>query len=137
VLFIDQTPNRFWPIETHTSRLPLINYLPDRLAGWCARRFSDQVPDNMPWETLLRCGLRGGSAGSILRHLRSLGDGEPVCLRPQYNGIEDRVDLWYRNSTLKRRSAGKRRLHRALKAVHAVTGIAFVPVVEIAVRKKP
>src|SRR4051812_9285946 len=39
VLFLNQTPHRYWPVETHTTGgLPFINYLPDRLALAYARR---------------------------------------------------------------------------------------------------
>ena len=36
-LFVDETPYRYFPIEHHTTGLPLINYLPDRAPiGLCA-----------------------------------------------------------------------------------------------------
>jgi 2-polyprenyl-3-methyl-5-hydroxy-6-metoxy-1,4-benzoquinol methylase len=40
VLFIDEIPNRWFPLETHTSNLPLVNYLPDALAQSVVRSCS-------------------------------------------------------------------------------------------------
>jgi hypothetical protein len=38
VIFINQTPHRYFPIELHSTGLPFINYLPDRLAhGGCKK----------------------------------------------------------------------------------------------------
>ena len=37
ILFIDATPHRYFPIELHSTNLPLINYLPDRMAHFVAR----------------------------------------------------------------------------------------------------
>ena len=42
-LFINQTPNQLFPVELHTTMLPFINYVPDRVAHWMARRFSKRV----------------------------------------------------------------------------------------------
>jgi len=45
-LFINQTPNIRFPFELHTTMLPLINYLPDRLALAMTHRFSKRTrPD--------------------------------------------------------------------------------------------
>ena len=38
ILFIDQTPFRYFPIEVHTTHLPLINYFPSKLACFCANK---------------------------------------------------------------------------------------------------
>jgi 2-polyprenyl-3-methyl-5-hydroxy-6-metoxy-1,4-benzoquinol methylase len=46
VLFINQTPHRYFPFELHTTGLPLINFLPDRIAIYLAHKFSKRVqPD--------------------------------------------------------------------------------------------
>src|SRR5687767_10830265 len=60
-LFIDQTPHRFFPVELHTTSLPLINYLPDRLTLKAARKFSRRVKEDDSWEFLLRAGIRGAT----------------------------------------------------------------------------
>ena len=53
VIFLAQTPYRWFPVELHTTGLPLINYLPDRLALACARRFSKRVPGTTEDRTCL------------------------------------------------------------------------------------
>src|SRR5204863_9097725 len=72
VLFINQTPHRFFPYEHHSTGLWFINYLPDRVALFLARRFSRiNREDNRrrDWRGHLRGGLRGGTEREILRHL--------------------------------------------------------------------
>ncbi len=49
VLFLNQTPHRFYPHEYHTTGLPLLNYLPDRMALRVARRFSRRVDGDASW----------------------------------------------------------------------------------------
>jgi 2-polyprenyl-3-methyl-5-hydroxy-6-metoxy-1,4-benzoquinol methylase len=62
ILFLNQTPFRWAPFESHTTRLPLLNYLPDRAACFCANRFSRRIgPKRETWDTLLRMGIRGGT----------------------------------------------------------------------------
>ena len=65
ILFSNQTPFRYFFIETHTTSLPFINYLPDRLTHFIARSFCNRVNKNETWETLLRRGIRGGTVKEI------------------------------------------------------------------------
>jgi 2-polyprenyl-3-methyl-5-hydroxy-6-metoxy-1,4-benzoquinol methylase len=60
VLFIIDIPHRYFPVEIHTTGLPLINYFPDRIALAVARRWSKRVKFNESWASLLRRGIRGG-----------------------------------------------------------------------------
>jgi SAM-dependent methyltransferase len=60
VLFVSQLPHRFYPIEQHTTGLPLINYLPARPARAAAAR-SRRIDEPMAWPDLLRAGIRGGT----------------------------------------------------------------------------
>jgi SAM-dependent methyltransferase len=59
LLVVDATPNRLWFREDHTSGLPLVNYLPLRIAAALARRFSPRVPRDQTEQTLLARGFRG------------------------------------------------------------------------------
>jgi hypothetical protein len=34
ILFLNQTPHRYYPLEHHTTGLPLLNYLPERAVRW-------------------------------------------------------------------------------------------------------
>lgn len=95
-LLLNQTPHRFFPFESHTTGLPLINYLPDRLACFVARRFSPRELGAETWESLLRKGIRGATEGEILRSFGDAGpESRPALLRPRRPGYRDRVDVWH------------------------------------------
>ena len=127
VLFVNQTPHRFWPIEGHTTGIPLLNYLPDKLAYKVARRWSRKDHSRDSWETMLRRGIRGGTASEIGRHLREAG---PVTqLAPL--AAKDEIELWYRISSRAHPSLAKaaaRVLLRSLKRF----GISLTPALSIA-----
>lgn len=131
-LFLNQTPNVRFPIELHTTMLPLINYLPDVLTHWIAQRCSDRVARNESWESLLRRGIRGASVAEIRRFL---GDDRADLLSPRYCGMRDRVDLWMATSNPSRMRFVKRVAKRVLKLVNAVTGVAVVPDLSLAFHK--
>ena len=135
VLFLNQTPHRYWPIEMHTTRLPLINYLPDRLALAAARAFSPRVPGHESWQRLLRRGIRGGTEREILRLLERAGDGTPQLLQPIGLGLRDRIDLWYHVSNRARPHPLKKVLWRALKILRRLSGTTLVPHLALAIRK--
>ena len=135
-LFIFETPHRWFPIETHTTVLPFLNYLPDRLAHLAARRFSRRINPDMSWTELLRAGIRGGTTREIAAILEGRG-GE--LLSPSYDGAtRDQIDLWYRHvldSEAGRKSSKKRLAMRILKGIKAVTGYALSPYLGVAFRK--
>ena len=79
VLFVNQTPYRYSPVESHSTHLPLLNYLPAPAAFRYARLLSRRVRGTDRWEDLLRKGIRGGSPGEILGILRRAG-GAPALL---------------------------------------------------------
>jgi len=108
-LLLNQTPHRFFPFESHTTGLPLINYLPDRLALYCSRRFSKRSLGGESWESLLRKGIRGATEREILDSLGQCSPAsKPALLAPPRPRYRDRVDVWHA-------ALGPR--HRALKAV--------------------
>ena len=108
-LLLNQTPHRFFPFESHTTGLPLINYLPDRLALYCSRRFSKRSLGGESWESLLRKGIRGATEREILASLGACPpESKPALRAPPGPRYRDRVDVWYA-------ALGPR--HRALKAV--------------------
>lgn len=135
ILFLNQTPNKHFPIETHTtSGLPLINYLSDGMACYYARHFSRRKLMNFTWEQLLRKGIRGGSVGEILGILRGCG-GEATLLDPIEPGIEDRVDLWYAKSAGVRFKTGEQIFRWTVKIVMALTGVTVMPSLSLAIKK--
>jgi hypothetical protein len=134
ILFIYETPHRWWPIEAHTTGLPLLNYLPDALALVAARKFSRRVDAGATWAELLRRGIRGGTDGEIMGILRTAGR-SAVLLQPSENGIGDRIDLWYRMSSGLGHGGAKRVVREGMKALKAATGVTLVPYLSLAVRK--
>ena len=67
VLFLDQTPYRWFPVEMHTTGLPFINYFPRKMALAYAQHFSSRVQRDESWPTLLRRGIRGGTESEALK----------------------------------------------------------------------
>jgi 2-polyprenyl-3-methyl-5-hydroxy-6-metoxy-1,4-benzoquinol methylase len=133
VLFINQLPHRFSPVEVHTTGLPLINYMPD----WLAHRVafaSRRREGREGWEELLRAGIRGGTAHEIVGILEH-EEGLPVLLEATRLGMKDRIDLWFALSSTERWSAAKRAIKAVLKTVKRTTGVTFVPELSLAIRK--
>jgi 2-polyprenyl-3-methyl-5-hydroxy-6-metoxy-1,4-benzoquinol methylase len=133
-LFLDQTPHRFFPIELHTTMLPLINYLPRPLALGFARGFSRRVGRNEGWEALLRKGIRGGTVREILR-LLSKEEGRPISLEPRRLGLRDRVDLWYFMTDRNKMPMEKSLIRLLMKALKSVTGVSLVPCLSLVLKK--
>ena len=132
VLFIYETPHRWFPIEFHTTFLPFINYLPDRVAHYCVRRFSGRVDHDSSWTELLRLGIRGGT----VREITSILGGAGELLTPSWDGAtRDQIDLWHRHFSGERESLAKHVAVRCLKALRAVTGIALSPYLGLALKK--
>jgi SAM-dependent methyltransferase len=134
-LFLNQTPQRGFPLERHTTGgLPFINYLPDAAAHWYARKFSKRNLEHASWVKMLRMGIRGGSVKEIFRHLETSGP-EPILLAPSRFGLKDRPDLWY----IKYRNIGNpwinRSFHHAAKALKFLTGIILLPHLSLAIKK--
>ncbi len=120
VLYLNQTPNRYFPLEKHTTGLPLLNYVPDRLALNMARWFSSRVPRDDTWENLLRKGVRGGSEQEIMGYL----PGDARLLRP--HGCADSIDVWYALTPGRQRLA-KQMMRLVCKGVYRVSEVALVP----------
>lgn len=134
VLFLRETPHRYFPIETHTTGLPLINYLPDRIAHQAAK-LSRRWNHEKTWEQLLRAGIRGATLSEIEGVLSGC-DGSVRVLQPHRLGVEDRIDLWFVTAEKSRHSGAKRAIYRALKQLKRVSGFEFAPYLELALRKQ-
>lgn len=133
-LFINQTPNRLFPVELHTTMLPFINYLPSRLALWSAHRFSNRIGRDDSWEALLRKGIRGATVREIMRLLPEK-EGPPVLLEPTKQELRDRVDLWYSTTNLERLRPLKAGAKALIKMLNTATGVALVPDLSLAFQK--
>lgn len=130
ILFLNQTPHRYSPVELHTTFLPFINYLPDRLACRMAR-LSKRCGKGATWEELLRAGIRGGTVSEVMGILRRYG--EPALLDP-LAAVGDRIDLWYSKLSA-RRPVLKRGIWALLKAQKFLTGVELMPELSLAIRK--
>jgi len=135
ILFLNQTPYRYFPIETHTTNgLPLINYLPDRAALFYARHFAKNKLKSCNWEELLRRGIRGGSIKEILKILPT-GSGEPILLNPSNLEAKDTIDLWYLQSSKSNFALTKKLFLLAIKLLKALTGITMLPYLSLGIQK--
>ncbi|HLS47546.1 MAG TPA: class I SAM-dependent methyltransferase [Gemmatimonadales bacterium] len=95
ILFVNQTPHRWFPYDHHSTGLWGINYLPAALA----RRYALLAPMNRdfnrtlrPWKAHLRGGLRGGTERSIIRELTGGHPGRARIIQPRLH--RDRADYW-------------------------------------------
>jgi len=136
VIFVNQLPYRFYPIEDHTTGLPLINYLPDRWALALARRYSPRVDADATWSSLLRAGIRGATAGEVRRDLLR-GGGQARMLTPKMMGLRDHADLWYGYSTRHqpRHLTLKRGMRVAFKLASRLAGSPVAPGLSLAFQK--
>lgn len=75
LLVFTETPNRVFPYDGHTTRLPLLPWLPLALSYPLAKRFSRNVPRGSNKITYISEGLVGGSYRQIKRALP-----DAVCL---------------------------------------------------------
>jgi 2-polyprenyl-3-methyl-5-hydroxy-6-metoxy-1,4-benzoquinol methylase len=136
-LFVDETPWRWFPIESHTTGLPLLNYTTDRIAHRLARR-SSKLSGRTRWDEFQRAGIRGGTVHSIVDDLAAR-PGEASVLAPSRLGIGDPVDLWYEGYAAGTGAVHHRRAkqsaHGILKTVYRTTGQAPVPYLSLAIQK--
>jgi len=134
VLFINRTPYRYFPIETHTTGLPFINYLPKKLSLWYTQKLSKRNLAKDNWETLLRKGIRGSNVREIYKILQNTPQ-KPILLQPQRLGLKDRVDLWYNETNTKRFKLIKKALFFSLKSLKILTRFTLVPSLSLAIKK--
>ena len=137
-LILNQTPHRWFPIETHTSGLPLINYLPDAFAFWTVRKFSKREISRSSWDQLLRAGVRGASVREIMRHIKKIDTGasrlKPLRLSTSWAGI------WYAAKRARLRKLGRPLLRAGIVSTEWLvrsTRLPISPYINIAVSKRP
>jgi 2-polyprenyl-3-methyl-5-hydroxy-6-metoxy-1,4-benzoquinol methylase len=135
VLFVNQLPYRFYPIDQHTTGLPLINYMPARLAHRYAVGRSARIDRDTSWEELLRAGIRGGTEREVRRDIER-GGGVAESLEPSQLGLRCHADLWFAYSAEVNPHPAKTAMRVAFRAIHAVTGANFLPGLSLAFRKR-
>ena len=136
ILFLNQTPFRYFPIESHTtSGLPFINYLPDGLACILAKRCSKRNLQNDTWQELLRKGIRGGNLREINRILACCS-GKPILMEPSRLGVNGkRVDLWYSQAQHAKFRTARNLYFHAAKVFSKATGMVMLPYLSLALKK--
>jgi len=135
ILFLNQTPFRYFPIEKHTTGgLPFLNYLPDRLAYFYARNFSRRKLKKNSWEELLRMGIRGGGIKEIFKILSSCSE-KPLLLNPFRFNLRDRIDLW----GIKSGRTNFKRIEKlflfSARFLKVMTGLTVLPHLSLAIKK--
>ena len=138
IVFIDATPHRYFPIDLHSTHLPLINYLPDPVAHWAARKFArgGEINKSAVWADHLRGGIRGATEKSILNSIGATGTSRPVLLTPSRRGLKDRCDYWYSRLGSGRYGGLKRAAKIGLKTIYRLTGTVLTPNLSIAIQKQ-
>ncbi|MBN1561023.1 class I SAM-dependent methyltransferase [candidate division KSB1 bacterium] len=137
ILFINQTPDRRFPIETHTTGLPFINYLPNFVAGPFARIFSKRGLRGASWESLLRKGIRGATPTEIMR-LLSASPYPPILLTPASQGIRRQSDIWYssaRKRMCERYTGLQKQVVLTLMSCITLCGVPVAPYISLAIGK--
>jgi ubiquinone/menaquinone biosynthesis C-methylase UbiE len=132
-LVLNQTPHRWFPVETHTSALPLINYLPDWLARWAQINLSKRSFGYESWEQMLRRGIRGATVSEILVNIRRVDAGAQL-LKP-FRISRSWAGIWYAAKRERTRGRLLLRLVTATELLVNATGVPFSPYISIAVRK--
>jgi 2-polyprenyl-3-methyl-5-hydroxy-6-metoxy-1,4-benzoquinol methylase len=135
LLFVNQTPDRRFPIETHTTGLPLINYMPDRVAHRYACRLSTRVAEDADWNSLLRAGIRGTTPQELLAELQGVsGQHRVELLEPTRLGAKQQSDIWYRAAAGRVSQDWGATKRRLISYIHRI-GIPIAPYISLAFRK--
>jgi 2-polyprenyl-3-methyl-5-hydroxy-6-metoxy-1,4-benzoquinol methylase len=138
VLFINQTPNSFFPIELHTTGLPFINFLPDKSAYYMATTFSKRIDKNDSWDKLLRKGIRGAKISEIIKVLKDPVF-TPLLLKPNRLGIKKQAEIWFRvceNRLYEKYKGGKKKIILAIIKSIKLINIPLAPYISIAIKKQ-
>lgn len=115
--------------------IPLLNYLPDRLAYRVALAFSKRTKKAKSWEMLLRWGIRGGTETEVLRILRAAKMGQPTQLQPSQLGMHTKLDLWYGAAGDLRRPIVKKLVKVVYQTVNFIFRMDTVPGLNMAIQK--
>jgi len=143
ILFLDQTPYRYFPFEGHTTRIPFLNYLPDKLAHRTACLFSKRVSRDETWPELLRRGIRGGSVKEVKKAIiHADPTSKPDILQPNQMDLRDRIDVWYAGYAVSiTNKYPKTRyiqvvMKYVFKFIYRLTGIVILPTLALAIKKE-
>lgn len=131
-LILNQTPHAGFPVDAHTTGIPLLNYLPQSIAQRLANRKSGH-PDS--WATLLRAGIRGGTVHEIMGHV--LVNDPAAQLRKPIRIAHCWSGIWYAAKQQRSASALKRTIICVIGAVVDRLRLPVSPYINIAVTRGP
>jgi len=137
VLFVNQTPYRYFPFEHHTTGLWFINYLPDRFSLSLSRNLSKINPEvnkSPDWTVHLRGGIRGGTEAEILRNLRRSAGGRPSVIQPKG---QDRAAYWLSCTNPERYKPLKKSVAAIFRLTDKLWGTVPSMNMDVAIRKDP
>lgn len=142
-IFINQTPYRYFPFEHHSTGLWFINYMPDRVAHFVARKFSKHDPSKYDrtiqksphWEDHLRGGLRGATEWEIIRNLTRESTFKARILQPRAECARDRADYWLLKTGHKRFRFFKRAMASTFRITDKFLGTVPSMNVNVVMRK--
>jgi 2-polyprenyl-3-methyl-5-hydroxy-6-metoxy-1,4-benzoquinol methylase len=138
--FVHETPNRLWPIDSHTTGLPLVPYMPLKLARKFAARYSKRVRPDVSLEELIFSGIRGSTYWQILNPIRQQN---PNVINKT---VDNDIDAFFETYLARRPSALKRvaiiTLRTFYKVLHSIVlypvrlpPCAFLPWLTICLQK--
>jgi SAM-dependent methyltransferase len=130
-MVLTETPWRWFPIETHTTSRPLVNYLPDRLALAVTRRSGLYGPD-LTWTGALRDGLRGATVAEIIACIDA-PVGTIQLVTSSQPDARDLLELWWWGES--RHTRQKALAYQGLSWLHRVTGVVVSPWIHVVFRK--
>jgi len=126
-LVLTETPWRWFPIETHTTSRPLINYLPDRLALAVARRSGHYGPD-LTWTLALRHGIRGATVAEMIACIDAAA-GTIRQLTSDQPDSRDLLELWWWGES--RHTRQKALAYQGLSWLRRLSGLVVSPWVNV------
>ena len=126
---VTETPWRWFPVETHTTSLPFVNYMPDRFALWAVRYRHSK---SLNWNDALRYGVRGATVRELLACIGA-DNGALECVKSAVPDARDMLEVWWRGEI--RRSRVKALTYWVLRSLQRATGIVISPWVNLVLRK--
>jgi|SRR5271157_3879777 len=137
ILFVNQTPHRYFPYEHHSTGLWFINYFPDRFSLFLARHFTRLNPEvnkSRDWAVHLRGGIRGGTEAEICRNLRLARAGRPTIIQPRG---QDRAAFWLSRTNPERFRLLKKSIAALFRLTDKLWGTVPSINIEVVIRKDP
>jgi len=126
---VTETPWRWFPVETHTTSLPFVNYMPDRFALWAVRYRHSK---SLNWNDALKYGVRGATVREIIACIGA-DNGAIKRVQPAAPDARDMLEVWWRGEI--RKSRVKALTYWVLRSLQRATGIVMAPWVNLVLRK--